>query len=243
MPAHHLAATNFKTKYNSKIYILKSLVRCGQCGYVISSYNARNNVYLGCAGSNCKNTNTAEALLLPSVAKALKSLAMPTQVAQTLQDSLLRKEARQIAKSMQIKQKIASINNQTDTLYSDRLVGRITASKYDQLVAKLENKRQILKNQSKILTSTPNALQNTISQMIHVCQNAHKLFQKAEISLKNSMLEILLSNIELKNKKLSFSMNFPNPPTGEIPITDSKTHSCPNWWDWEDLNHRPRHYQ
>ena len=130
---------------------------------------------------------------------------------------------------MQIKQKIANINNQIDTLYTDRLVGRIAASKYDQLVAKLENKRRSLKNQSKILTSAPNALQNTISQMIHVCQNAHKLFQKADI--------------ELKNKKLSFSMNFPSWRVEEIPITDSKTHSCPNWWGWEDLNHRPRHYQ
>ena len=235
--------SNFKTKYNSKVYILKSLVRCGQCSHVISSYNARNNVYLRCASSNCKSTNAAEDLLLPSIAKALKSLAMPTQVAQTLQDRLLRKEAQQIAKSMQIKQKIANINNQIDILYNDRLVGRITTLKYDQLVAKLENKRQSLKNQSKILTSTPNALQNTISQMIHICQNAHKLFQKAEISIKNSMLKILLSNIELKNKKLSFSMNFPSWRVGETPITDSRTHSCLAWWGWEDLNHRPRHYQ
>ena len=235
--------SNFKTKYNSKIYILKGLVGCGQCNHVISSYDARNNVYLRCASSNCKNTNTAEALLLPSIAKALKSLAMPAQVAQTLQDRLLQKEARQMAKSTQIKQKIANINTQIDTLYSDRLVGRITARKHDQLVAKLENKRQNLKNQSNILTSAPNALQNTISQMIYVCQNAHKLFQKAETSIKNSMLEILLSNIELKNKKLSFSMNFPSWRVEEIQTSGLKISNCPAWWGWEDLNHRPRHYQ
>ena len=107
-----------------------------------------------------------QALLLPSIAKAPQSLAMPAQVAQTLQDRLLQKEARQMAKSTRIKQKIANINNQIDTLYSDRLVGRITALKYDQLIAKLENKRRNLKNQSNILTSTPNTLKNTIAQMI-----------------------------------------------------------------------------
>ena len=128
---------------------------------------------------------------------------------------------------MRIKRKITGIKSQIDTLYGDHLVGRITTAKYDQLVAKLENKRRNIKKQSKILTSAPNALQNTISQIIHVCQNAHTLFQKAEKSIEKSMLEILLSNIKLKNKKLSFSMNFPSWRVGEIPITDSKTQSYP----------------
>ena len=57
------------------------------------------------------------------------------------------------------------------------------------------------------------------------------------------MLEILLSNIELKNKKLSFSMNFPSWRVGEIPIADSKSHSCLKWWGWQDLNLRPIGYE
>ena len=218
-----------KAKYNSKMYTFKSLVRCGLCSRIVSSFDARNNVYLKCSNVACKNLNTAEALLLPSISKALKSLAMPTQVAQTLQDRLRQKEARQSAKSTQIRQKIARINSQIDTLYGDRLAGRITASKYDQLAIKLENQRQKLKNQPNILTSAPNTLQNTISQMIQLSQNAHKLFQKAENRLKNSMLEILLSNIELKNKKLTFYLNFPCWGAGEIPIVDSKKQKMNNW--------------
>ena len=127
--------------------------------------------------------------------------------------------------------------------YNNRLVGRITALKYDQLVAKPESKRQSLKEQSKILTPTPNTLKHTVNQMIYLCQNAQKLFQKAGKSLKNSILEILLSNIELKNKKLSFSLNFPSWRVGKIQACGSKIANCPAWWGWEDLNHRPRHYQ
>ena len=44
------------------------------------------------------------------------------------------------------------------------------------------------------------------------------------------MLEILLSNLELKNKKLSFSMNFPSWRVGIIPNTSTNVHFCPNWW-------------
>ena len=70
-----------KAKYNSKTYIFKSLVRCGLCSRTVSAVDARNNVYLKCSNASCKNLNTAEALLLPSISKALQSLAMPTQVA------------------------------------------------------------------------------------------------------------------------------------------------------------------
>ena len=59
--------------------------------------------------------------------------------------------------------------------------------------------------------------------MVHVCQNAQKLFQKAEKHIKNSMLEILLSNIELKNKKLTFALNFPCWGAGEIQFAASKS--------------------
>ena len=229
-----------KAKYNSKTYIFKSLVRCGFCNRIVSSFDARNNVYLKCSNVACKNLNTAEALLLPSISKALKSLVMPTQVAQILQNRLRQKEARQDAKSMQIRQKIARINSQIDTLYSDRLAGRITAQKYDQLVIKLENQRQNLKRQTNILTSVPKTLQNTISQMIKLSQNAHKLFQKAEKHIKNSMLEILLSNIELKNKKLIFSLNFPCWGAGESQPGDSKKQKMDNWCGWRELNPQPQ---
>ena len=97
-----------------------------------------------------------------------------------------------------------------------RLLGRITAQRHDKHAARLENERQKLKTQANFLTSTTSGLQKTISQMIYVCQNAQKLFQKAEIATKNLMLEILLSNLKLKNKNLTFVLNFPCWGAGEI---------------------------
>ncbi len=59
--------------------------------------------------------------------------------------------------------------------------------------------------------------------MIYVCQNAQKLFQKAEIATKNLMLEILLSNLKLKNKNLTFGLNFPCWGAGKIQLAVSKS--------------------
>ena len=59
--------------------------------------------------------------------------------------------------------------------------------------------------------------------MTYVCQNTQKLFQKAEIATKNLMLGILLSNLKLKNKNLSFALNLPCWGAGEIQLAVSKT--------------------
>jgi hypothetical protein len=48
-----------KTKYDSKDFTLKKIVKCGKCGRAVSPFKARNTVYLRCANSKCDNPNTA----------------------------------------------------------------------------------------------------------------------------------------------------------------------------------------
>ena len=211
-----------RVSYNSKQFALKSLVDCGLCGRTVSTYTTKNNNYLKCANGACKNSNTAENLALASIEEALTHFAMPAQVAEKLRDRLKQKQATQSTEAARNRRRLAEIEARADTLYSDRLLGRITAEGHDKHAARLENDRQKLKTQANFLTSTPRDLQKTISQMIYVCQNAQKLFQKAEIATKNLMLEILLSNLKLKNKNLSFALNFPCWGAGKIQLATSK---------------------
>ena len=211
-----------RVRYNSKQFTLKGLVSCGLCDRTVSTYTTKNNNYLKCANGACKNPNTAENLALASIEKALAHFAMPAQTTEHLQDRLKQKQVIHNTEATQNRRRLAEIETRADTLYSDRLLGRITAERHDKHAARLEKERQKLKTQVNFLTSTPNGLQKTVSQMIYVCQNTQKLFQKAEIATKNLMLEILLSNLKLKNKKLSFSLNFTCWGAGKIQLTDSK---------------------
>ena len=229
-----------KFHYNSKQHIFKGIVSCGVCERTISSYETKGNEYLKCANPKCVNANTAQALVLPSVIQALEQLEIPAKATETLKQRLARKQASQIAQRTAVRRKIEDIEAQTNVLYSDRLVGRITTRKYDQLAAKLENQQQKLKKQLSFLTPASKTLQNTISQMIYLVQNACKLFEKAEKSIKNLMLEILLSNLKLKNKKLSFSMNFPCWGAGEIQPCASKNLKHNTWRRGWDSNPRER---
>ena len=186
--------------YNSRQFALKSLINCGLCCRTVSTYTTKNNNYLKCANGACKNPNSAENLALASIEKALAYFAIPAQIAEKLQDRLRQKQATQNTEVSRNRRRLAEIEARADTLYSDRLLGRITAERHDKHAARLEKEHQNLKTQANFLTSAPRGLQKTISQMIHVCQNTQKLFQKAEIATKNLMLEILLSNLKLKNK-------------------------------------------
>ena len=225
-----------KFHYNSKQYIFKGIASCGVCDRAVSLYTTKGNTYLKCANPKCVNANTAQALVLPSVMQALKQLEIPTKAVETLKQRLARQQASQIAQRTAVRHKIADIEAQTNVLYSDRLVGRVTTQKYDQLAAKLENQQQKLKKQLSFLTPASKTLQTTISQMTYLSQNACKLFEKAEKSIKNLMLEILLSNLKLKNKNLSFAMNFPCRGAGEIQPYASKNQNCPTWGAIWDLN-------
>ena len=232
-------ASKSKASYNSKLYAFKGVIKCGDCQRSISSYQVKNNTYLKCANPNCKNPNTSEALILPIIDQALKQLRLPFQTAKALRTSLNRKRSQEQLQMTQIKQQIGNINTQIDTLYDDRLIGRITTERYDRHIAKLENERQKLKNQANILISTPDTIKKTVSQMIYLCQNAHKIFKTASNSLKNSMLEILLSNLELKNKNLTFAPNFPCWRSGKFCLSETKNSKMPVWYSGRDSNPRP----
>ena len=212
-----------RVAYNSKQFALKGLVSCSLCDRAVSTYTTKNNNYLKCANGACKNPNTAENLALASIEEALAHFAMPAQVAEKLQGRLKQNQTTSNTEASQNRHSLAEIETRTDTLYSDRLLGRITAKRHDKHAARLENDRQKLKTQANFLTSTPRGLQKTISQMIYVCQNAQKPFQKAEIATKNLMLEILLSNLKLKNKNLSFALNCPCWGAGAIQLAVSKS--------------------
>ena len=66
-----------KTKYDSKDYTLKKIVKCGNCGRTVSSFKARNTIYLRCANATCDNPNTAESLVVGGVTEDIRYIDVP----------------------------------------------------------------------------------------------------------------------------------------------------------------------
>jgi hypothetical protein len=70
-------------------------------------------------------------------------------------------------------------------------------------------RQQDLNDRLKLLTSDNKSFQVTASYLLDLAQRAEQLFKESDEALQNKLLEYVLSNIELKDKKLSYILNDP----------------------------------
>jgi len=87
--------------------------------------------------------------------------------------------------------------------------GRITQPFHDEIANELELKQQELNDRLKMLTSDNKSFQLTASYLLDLAQRADQLFKESDEGLQQKLLEYLLSNIELNDKKLSYVINDP----------------------------------
>jgi len=201
------------TKYDSKEFTFKKIVKCGDCGRAVSPFRARNTVYLRCANGKCDNPNTAESLVYDGVNSDVSYSDIPDKwLDKVIVELRKRHDNQQVYYTQNIEQtrkEYDAIKGKMKTLYEDRLVGRITTDQYDEYVNDLENRQQDLNDRLKMLTSDNKSFQLAASYLLDLAQRAEQLFKESDEALQNKLLEYVLSNIELKDKKLSYMFNEP----------------------------------
>ena len=85
----------------------------------------------------------------------------------------------------------------------------ITQTFHDEIATELEKKQLELNDRLKLLTSDNKDFQVTASYLLDLAQRAEQLFNESDKGLRQKLLEYVLSNIELKDKKLSYILNDP----------------------------------
>ena len=129
------------------------------------------------------------------------------------------------------------------TLQSAGILRSITQTFHDEIANDLEKRQQELNDRLKLLTSDNKNFQVTTSYLLDLAQRAEQLFKESDDRLRQKLLEYILSNIELKDKKLSYILN---DPFKTIVETKKKALSGSNsdiWCGWRDSNPRPRPWQ
>ena len=201
------------TKYDSKDFTFKKIVKCGKCGHSVSPFKARNTVYLRCANSKCDNPNTAESLVVDNVVDDISNFSLPESIIEKVVDELRRRhEDQQLYYSRNTEKtriEYDKISDKMRKIYYDLLDGRITQQFHDNIANELEAKQQELNDRLKLLTSDNKVFQITASYLLDLSQRADQLFRESDENLRQKLLEYVLSNIELKDKKLSYILNDP----------------------------------
>ena len=80
---------------------------------------------------------------------------------------------------------------------------------HDEIATELETRQQELNDQLKMLTSDNKSFQVTASYLLDLAQRSAQLFSESDEGLQQKLLEYVLSNIELNDKKLSYILNDP----------------------------------
>ena len=78
-----------------------------------------------------------------------------------------------------------------------------------EYINNLEDKQQDLNGHLKMLTSDNKSFQLNASYLLDLAQRAEELLKESGEALQNKLLEYVLSNIELKDRKLLYMLNDP----------------------------------
>ena len=122
-------------------------------------------------------------------------------------------------------------------------IGGITQTFHDEIATELEKKQQEVNDRLKLLTSDNKDFQVTASYLLDLAQRAEQLFNESDEGLRQKLLEYVLSNIELKDKKLSYILNDPFRTVVETKKKSLAAHNSNIWCGLGDSNSWPLPWQ
>lgn len=180
------------------------------CGRYLTAERHRENVYYVCAGKkngNCKTSRyIREEELEKEFTKLFESLLMPAEWVEKVQAEVKRCYSEFSQNNEQsveeLSKKIPQIENKLDTLYEDKLNGIINNEFFMRKQEEYQTEISKIKMQIDTIMKNTKSRFNFANSLIELCKDAPSLYQKADIENKKIMLNLVCSNIAIKDEKL-----------------------------------------
>lgn len=238
------------TKYDSKWFTLKSIVRCGKCKTrTMSPYSIRGYTYLKCphTGKNrCRNSNVSERSILPKIERTIEAVAIPpqfiTRIIKELKSSHDTHDQFRAHKIEQIIKCRKQVDGSIKRNYMSyiRSSGSITEEMFNDTAKELEREKTQLNETFKLLSNNNKGLEITESYLLSLASEMPELFKSSKPELKQRLLTILVSNIEITDKIITFEVNDPFNEMIQIKKSDPNGSDFSTWRRRGDSNSRSR---
>lgn len=200
----------------------------------MSSYIKKGRVYMRCpnAKGKCPN-NATEIEVLEQLSPVITSLSINKAEVEQICDELNKdyNDARELRerRTEALRSEYQKLMRRKDLTYEDKLDGRITPEKYDELVEKSEKRMLEIDEELVALEKGYEGSELTVSNLFKLACNAGDLLKSSKPAVKNQILRLLLSNCEIKQKRLHFNLL---EPFSFLTFTDSR----PTWLPGLDSN-------
>jgi len=87
--------------------------------------------------------------------------------------------------------------------------GRITQDEYDKKAYELKNRQYELNDQLKKIIEADENYSMTLISLLNICSKAPELFRSSKVEQKRQLINFLLSNLQLRGKKLEYTLKKP----------------------------------
>ena len=209
---------HFKT--TEKPFIFRGLITCGECGCMISSDrkikpSGKEYVYLKCSHfkGNCKNPQVNEKVVLKQIEDELKNLSAPQEIMDYLRSDMEKIINRQNEihnrEVKAIRKKYDDCQEQIKYLRSLLLKKEITPEECRDMDEDLKKEQYELEGKSELLTEADEKFSIAVATILSLGNNAYQIFQSSKVETKREILHILLSNLKLKDRKISYTLRKP----------------------------------
>ena len=208
------ARTNDRVKTDTKkVFTFNGILKCYVCGCSISSYEQKGHVYMRCTKAKdipCDQPHVPEAVVLPQVDVLLERLSISEETVKKVLD-LLKSEHDNIQlfyknAIAQTRAEYNKLQKKLDTLYEDRLDGRITVDDYDKYVNKYKAEMEELDRKLVEYTNNDKSFVVTAEYLLRLASKAKYLFESSQPQQKNKILRLLLANLTLNQKRLQLNL-------------------------------------
>jgi site-specific DNA recombinase len=229
-------------KWASKPFVFRGLIKCGSCGCMITGEKAKKKyVYYHCTNYHKKHNKSEvewikEENFIEQISDVLKGLRMPDYALKDLIEALRKShedESDYFKRNIvTLEQELGRIKTRLETMYEDKLEGRITNDMYDKKALEYIKKRDDIVIQIENHTKADSDYYIEAKKILDVSQRAYEIFKSSEDEEKRQFLTFMLQNSVLNERKLDVTLR---KPFDDLLSCSQQQ----NWSGREDSNLRP----
>ena len=220
-----LGHSNHRRRYGGVPSAYRGLITCAECGCTITpeaktkkqkNGNVHHYMYYHCSNgkkAHEKLINMPENLIDEKIKEVLRGLQIPKERLEELRkdidDAHKAKNEFYDEQSKEISAKRTELSNRQKRAYDMLMDGCITPQQYNENNKRYEDELAKLQRRAKRLDSAEEYFYRTVGYLIALFSHAETIFDNADEDEKRQIVSLLLSNLKLNGKELTFNLKKP----------------------------------
>ncbi|MEW6536438.1 MAG: recombinase family protein [Candidatus Auribacterota bacterium] len=197
-------------------YLYRGVIKCGHCGCIFTPERKKGKyVYYHCTEAKGKHGTQwiREEDLTEQFSAILENIRIPDELAEAICENL--KSTHQGKKEYhtmvytQLTNEYKKYENRIETMYEDKLDGRITQDYYDKKLTEYRNKQKEIQSKLANLEIADEKFYLTAEYILKLAQRASQLFKSSEPKLKQQILDVVLQNCYMDGVSLCYQYRSP----------------------------------